>query len=159
VFTRLNLAKINQEWRSILRQLKCKELKDEVEALKQVCVDAIEHKNSIIKRLLGDLDESEELFSTLLNTHIESVAQLVEIHAERLDFLQEWFAKEKSTILDRCSQEIRNYKAKKFQAQKEIECVYYGMANEANQREKTLELEHMQKREDLKNKVLLAKGY
>jgi L-rhamnose mutarotase len=30
-FTRLNLAKINQQWRQILRQIKTKELKQDVE--------------------------------------------------------------------------------------------------------------------------------
>jgi hypothetical protein len=30
-FTRLNLAKINQQWRQILRQIKTKELKQELE--------------------------------------------------------------------------------------------------------------------------------
>ncbi|KFB49690.1 hypothetical protein ZHAS_00018081 [Anopheles sinensis] len=56
-FARLNLAKINQEWRTILRNIKCKELKEEVEAVEKTCTECIENKNAVIKRLLCDLDE------------------------------------------------------------------------------------------------------
>jgi dynein regulatory complex subunit 2 len=76
-FTRLNLAKINEEWRSMLRQIKCKELKDEVVALQSVCGESLDHKNSVLKRLLCDLDESEELYSALLNCHMENIGRLM----------------------------------------------------------------------------------
>uniref|UniRef100_A0A1B0CZ04 Dynein regulatory complex subunit 2 n=1 Tax=Phlebotomus papatasi TaxID=29031 RepID=A0A1B0CZ04_PHLPP len=76
-FTRLNMAKINQEWRSILRQLKCEELKEEIKCVEVFCGDSIEHKNQVIRRLLCDLDESEELYSTMLHAHVENIERII----------------------------------------------------------------------------------
>lgn len=61
-FSRLNLAKINQEWRSILRNIKCNELKSEIKSVEQYFDDALTRKNDIIQRLLNDLDENEEMY-------------------------------------------------------------------------------------------------
>lgn len=61
-FSRLNLAKINQEWRSILRNIKCNELKSEIKSVEEYFNDALTRKNDTIQRLLNDLDENEEMY-------------------------------------------------------------------------------------------------
>lgn len=71
------MAKINQEWRSILRQIKCQELRNEIIDVERHFRDSLDQKNRIIRRLLADLDEAEELYSTLQQSHAENIERLI----------------------------------------------------------------------------------
>lgn len=154
-FARLNLAKINQEWRSILRNIKCKELKNEIEQVEKMCTECIENKNGIIRRLLCDLDESEEIYSTMLHAHMEKIEKLMNIHNDRLQFLNKLYEIEKKEIIENYDQEIAHYKSKKFGLQKELECVFYGLAERSRVDRDRAEEEHMLKKDELKNSVRL----
>lgn len=76
-FSRLNLAKINLEWRTILRNVKCNELRNELKSIQKYFQDALMRKNQTIDRLLFELDESEEMYATLMHSHMESVERLI----------------------------------------------------------------------------------
>lgn len=76
-FSRLNLAKINQEWRSILRNVKCNELRSELKSVQKYFQDALMRKNRTIDRLLFELDESEELYATMVHSHMENIERLI----------------------------------------------------------------------------------
>ncbi|XP_055619278.1 dynein regulatory complex subunit 2 [Toxorhynchites rutilus septentrionalis] len=154
-FSRLNLAKINQEWRTILRNIKCKELKNEIEQVEKMCTECIESKNGIIRRLLCDLDESEEIYSTMLHAHMEKIDKIMNIHKDRLQFLQELYEIEKKEIIGNYDLEIGHYKSKKFGLQKELECVFFGLAEKKRLDEKHAEEEHMTKKDELKNSMIL----
>lgn len=73
----MNMAKINQEWRSILRNIKCVELRNEAKNVQTYFVDAFQRKNQTIDRLLNELDQQEEMYVTLLNSHMESIGKLI----------------------------------------------------------------------------------
>lgn len=152
-FSRLNLAKINQEWRSILRNIKCKEMRNEIEQVEKMCTECIENKNGIIRRLLCDLDESEEIYSTMLHAHMEKIEKIMSVHADRLRFLTKLYEVEKREIIENYDLEIANYKAKKFGLQKELECVFYGLAEKSRIDRRQAEEEHMAKKDELKNSV------
>uniref|UniRef100_A0A182P6I3 Dynein regulatory complex subunit 2 n=1 Tax=Anopheles epiroticus TaxID=199890 RepID=A0A182P6I3_9DIPT len=154
-FARLNLAKINQEWRSILRNIKCKELKEEVEAVEKTCTECIENKNTVIKRLLCDLDESEDLYSTMLHAHMERVEKIIRIHNDRVNFLMELYELDKKEIIENYQREMELYKSKKFELQKDLECVFYGLAEKARTDRIRNEEEHMLKKDELKNSMIL----
>ncbi|XP_058458043.1 dynein regulatory complex subunit 2 [Malaya genurostris] len=154
-FSRLNLAKINQEWRSILRNIKCKELRNEIELVEKMCKECIENKNSIIRRLLCDLDESEEIYATMLHSHMEKIQKILNIHNDRLQFLNQLYEIEKKEIIANYDQEITNYKRKKFGLQKDLECVFYGLAERAGLERKQTEENHMSKKDELKNSMIL----
>lgn len=79
-FSRLNMAKINQEWRSILRNIKCVELRNEAKNVQTYFVDAFNRKNQTINRLLAELDQQEEMYVTLLNSHMDSINKLIGMH-------------------------------------------------------------------------------
>lgn len=151
----MNLAKINQEWRTILRNIKCKELKNEIEQVEKMCTECIESKNGIIRRLLCDLDESEEIYSTMLHAHMEKIEKIMDIHKDRLQFLQKLYEIEKREIIENYDLEIDHYKSKKFGLQKELECVFYGLAEKSRIDQKRAEEEHMTKKDELKNSVSL----
>lgn len=76
-FSRLNMAKINQEWRSILRNIKCVELRNEAKNVQTYFNDAFQRKNLTIDRLLSELDQQEEMYVTLLNSHMETINKLI----------------------------------------------------------------------------------
>ncbi|XP_050080494.1 dynein regulatory complex subunit 2 [Anopheles maculipalpis] len=154
-FARLNLAKINQEWRSILRNIKCKELKEEVEAVEKTCTECIENKNAVIKRLLCDLDESEDLYSTMLHAHMERVEKIIRIHNDRVNFLMELYELDKKEVIENYEREMELYKSKKFELQKDLECVFYGLAEKARTDRIRNEEEHMLKKDELKNSMIL----
>lgn len=88
-FSRLNMAKINQEWRSILRNIKCIELRNEAKHLQTYFADAFQRKNQTIERLLSELDQQEELYATLLNSHMESIDKIIGNNfATYLDYIE-----------------------------------------------------------------------
>lgn len=74
---RLNASKIQSEWRDILRKIKTTSMQNDLKAIKKECDEAIQRKNSVIRRLLADLDESEELYSTLLHSHMSIIEKLI----------------------------------------------------------------------------------
>jgi Sperm tail len=76
-FTRLNVSKIKSEWRDILRKIKCRELQEDLKAIKKECDESIQRKNSVIRRLLSDLDESEEIYSAMLHSHMNIIGKLI----------------------------------------------------------------------------------
>lgn len=71
------MAKINQEWRSILRNIKCVELRNEAKNVQTYFNDAFQRKNQTIKRLLNELDQQEEMYSTMLNAHMGTINKLI----------------------------------------------------------------------------------
>lgn len=71
------MAKINQEWRSILRNIKCVELRNEAKNVQTYFADAFQRKNQTINRLLSELDQQEEMYATLLNSHMDSINRLI----------------------------------------------------------------------------------
>lgn len=76
-FTRLNSSKIKSEWRDILRKIKTRELYEDLKAIKRECDESIHRKNSVIRRLLADLDESEEIYSVMLHSHMDVISKLI----------------------------------------------------------------------------------
>lgn len=63
------MAKINQNWHQIMRKIKVKEMKDEVEHLKQLIERLVEVKNRRIENLVIELEEAEEQYTNNFNSH------------------------------------------------------------------------------------------
>ncbi|XP_059619803.1 dynein regulatory complex subunit 2 [Phlebotomus argentipes] len=154
-FTRLNMAKINQEWRSILRQLKCEELKEEIKCVEVFCGDSIEHKNQVIRRLLCDLDESEELYATMLHAHVENIERIITLHSERLKFWHEWYVTEKQSMLGRFHGQMTRYRVRKDAAQEDLECICFALETEIGADEQSAAEEHTKRTDDLRNTMTI----
>lgn len=169
------MAKIKSEWRDILRKIKCRELHEDLKAIKKECDESIQRKNSVIRRLLNQLDESEEIYAAMLHSHMNIIEKLIsnirkcnfkgvnniitiifsEISDQRSDFLRKNYENEKHKILRTYEKDMYDYKNKKFQLQKELESVYYGLAERTLKTTKAAEEEFMQKQDELKNAVSL----
>lgn len=152
-FSRLNLAKINQEWRTVLRNLKCQELKDEIRVVEHYFVDALARKNRMVERLLGDLDQCEEMYARMLNAHVRNVSALIGLHTERADFWRTGYLGDKKELLNTFHREMAAYKERKLGGYKDLECVFYGLEARV-ERERTAEADLQSRKVDnLKSKV------
>lgn len=169
----MNVAKIKSEWRDILRKIKCRVLQEDLKAIKKECDESIQRKNSVIRRLLSDLDESEEIYSAMLHSHMNIVGKLIgdkivcnsnessvqfmnflsAISDDRLSFFRKNYESEKRNILHAYERDMTDYKNKKFQLQKELESVYYGLAERTLKTTKSSEEEFLQKQDEIKNSV------
>lgn len=136
-----------------MRKIKCKELHEELKAVKKECDESIKRKNSVISRLLSDLDESEEIYSAMLHSHTNIIENLIGISDDRLDFLRNNYDSEKKVLLKSYGKDMADYKDKKFTLQKQLESVYYGLAERTLKFTKSAEEEFMQKQDELKNSV------
>lgn len=75
------------------------------------------------------------------------------MYDQRLNFFKNLYHDEKTKLLEKYNDEIITYKQKKFQIQKELECVYYGLAERTSEERKTMEENHNRKIDELKNSV------
>ncbi|XP_065208886.1 dynein regulatory complex subunit 2-like [Planococcus citri] len=98
-FARLNSAKINQQWRHILRQIKCKELKEDMETMKQRFEISLECKNKVIENLLNDFQDAEFQYSLQYQTQMEIILKLLDLHRSRLSDLKSWYTNQVKEIV------------------------------------------------------------
>lgn len=75
------------------------------------------------------------------------------ISDDRLAFVRSQYETEKQKILKTYAKDMTDYKEKKFQLQKELESVYYGLAERTLKTTKTAEEEFLQRQDELKNSV------
>ncbi|XP_060872008.1 dynein regulatory complex subunit 2-like isoform X2 [Metopolophium dirhodum] len=106
-FTRLNTAKLNQQWRHNLRQIKCKELKDEMMTMKNRFQILLDCKNDHIDMLLRDLEDAEEQNLKQYGAHAEIVTQFLSIHEKSLEELHARYEHKKQLLLDELKHNFR----------------------------------------------------
>ncbi|KAK3915618.1 Dynein regulatory complex subunit 2 [Frankliniella fusca] len=90
-FTRINSAKINQHWRHILRKIKCAELREDVENLWHSFERIMDQKERQKDELLSSLEVAERQYSDTLQSHMEVVERLIEVHSEHVNNLKSLF--------------------------------------------------------------------
>lgn len=76
-FARLNLAKINQNWHQIMRSIKVKEMRNEVEYLKIWIERLVENKNNRIAKLMEELEDAEEQYMNNFNSHSRHLDDII----------------------------------------------------------------------------------
>ncbi|XP_004616977.2 dynein regulatory complex subunit 2 [Sorex araneus] len=155
----LNLKKINTQWRAILREVKTKELRKDIEILSQTFERVVDCKDSVIKSLAKDLVEAEEQYAHALRSHLHNVDQLLFLQRSRLRLLEESynmelealtkeFESERKTIIDQHEKEIHY-----------LQDVYMAMEQNYLDSEYESKLEFQSMWDDLKNKNLEEKHF
>ncbi|KAG7258461.1 hypothetical protein CRUP_001156 [Coryphaenoides rupestris] len=87
--TAANLPKLTQKWRTVHRQTLGAERCREIEIVRQSFERVLDHKDSVVKRLVGDLNEAEQQFGQALHAHLHCVDCLLALQASRLPFFQQ----------------------------------------------------------------------
>ncbi|KAM9229773.1 dynein regulatory complex subunit 2 [Dugong dugon] len=155
----LNLNKINTQWRTVLREVKTKELHKDIEILSQTFERVVDCKDSVIKSLAKDLSEAEEQYAHALRSHLHNVDQLLALQRCRLNLLEESynmelealtkeFETERKMIIDQHEKEIRY-----------LQDVFMAMEQNYIDTEYESKLEFQSMWDDLKNKNLEEKHF
>ncbi|XP_006902543.1 PREDICTED: coiled-coil domain-containing protein 65 [Elephantulus edwardii] len=157
--TALNLNKVNTQWRTILREVKTKELHKDIEILSQTFERVVDCKNSVIKSLAKDLAEAEEQYAHALRSHLHNIDQLLALQRCRLSLLEEGynmelealtkeFETERKIIIDQHEKDIRY-----------LQDVFMAMEQNYIDSEYESKLEFQSMWDDLKNKNLEEKHF
>lgn len=129
-------------------------MRGEIKAMEDLFTDCVERKNRVIRRLLCDLDESEEIYSTMLHTHMENIEKIINIYNERLRYFRETYEKNRKILLDQNKKELDCYLSYKQKAQRELEAVFYGLEENAEKAQNIAHERHLQKLDEFKNAVI-----
>lgn len=121
--------------------------------VEQYFEDALERKNQVIQRLLCDLDENEEQYSTMLHTHIGNIEILIGLHSERIGFWKTAYQDEKRSLLNQYHEEMQNLRDVKFKSFRELECVYYGLESRVVAAQNDANDHHMRRCDNVKSGV------
>ncbi|XP_026638399.1 dynein regulatory complex subunit 2 isoform X2 [Microtus ochrogaster] len=155
----LNLNKINTQWRTVLREVKTRELLKDIEILSQTFERVVDCKDGVIKSLAKDLTEAEEQYAHALRSHLHNVDQLLTLQRRRLSLLEESynmeldiltkeFETERKTIIDQHEKEIHY-----------LQDVFMAMEQNYVDSEYESKLEFQSMWDDLKNKNLEEKHF
>ncbi|KAB5584100.1 hypothetical protein PHYPO_G00103530 [Pangasianodon hypophthalmus] len=153
----VNLHKLNQQWRSNLRQTRASELREDFAILSQTFERVVDCKDNVIKLLVCDLSEAEQQSELAHRAHLQCVDHLLEVQKSRLAALESHWStslKELSTeyntererILKLHQQETEYLEAATFA----LEQRYAGIDSEARQ-------DYQNTRDDIKNRNIEEK--
>ncbi|GCC21324.1 hypothetical protein chiPu_0019792 [Chiloscyllium punctatum] len=150
--TRLNTLKLNEKWRTVMREAKAAELRKDIEILSQTFERIVDRKDGVIRALTKDLEEAEEQYATALRNHIQNVDKLVDLQRSRLTIIENEFEAELASLKEEFDAERKQMIVQHEQEMTNLEDIMYAMdqifgevANEARQ-------EFNSTRDDLKNK-------
>lgn len=80
----LNTAKINEQWRYILRKIKCQQLYQDVENISNTFNEKINVKNYLISKLYNELEVNDLDHTNSQQTHIDIMDRLLKEHHQRV---------------------------------------------------------------------------
>ncbi|XP_010621886.1 dynein regulatory complex subunit 2 isoform X1 [Fukomys damarensis] len=156
----LNLNKINMQWRTVLREIKTRELHRDIEILSQTFERVVDCKDNVIKSLAKDLAEAEEQYAHALRSHLHNVDQLLALQRRRLSLLEESYNMELEALTTEFETERYSGKTIIEQHEKEIrylQDVFMAMEQNYIDSEYESKLEFQSMWDDLKNKNLEEK--
>ncbi|XP_017958424.1 dynein regulatory complex subunit 2 [Drosophila navojoa] len=154
-FCRLNMAKINQEWRSILRQVKIQDLRREILDVAQFFEQALKRKDQVIQRLIGDINSTEDMYANLQQSHMENIDHIIGIHRSRIEFFWRIYEDDKQAVLREYKQDAAIYKDLQAEKQQQLECVFYQLEETSDRAIKDNHEAYLDRVEDLKSGMQL----
>ena len=93
-FAKLNLAKIQNQWRKLMRLAKVESLRKDLEIMSQNHEREVDMKDAIIQMLDRDLDEAEEQYQMALRSHLQNVDSLIDLYNSKVRQLESEFEAE-----------------------------------------------------------------
>ncbi|XP_068144431.1 dynein regulatory complex subunit 2 [Drosophila tropicalis] len=154
-FGRLNMAKINQEWRSILRQVKIQDLRREIVDVESFFKEALKRKDSIIQRLMGHIESTEDMYANLQQSHMENVDKILDTHKQRIEFFRQIYEDDKQAVLSEWTADSANFRELHAQKQHQLECVFYQVEEHTDRDVKDNHERFLDRCEDLKSGMQL----
>ena len=116
-YSKLNLSKIQNQWRKLMRLAKVESLRKDLEIMSQNHEREVDMKDAIIQMLDRDLDEAEEQYQMALRSHLQNVDALIDLYNSKVRQLQNEFETEIRQI-EKDFQKERNEIVEKHQSVK-----------------------------------------
>jgi len=155
--SKLNMLKINNRWREIMKIAKSKELKNQAEILEQVHKRHFDSKNHSIKNLEKEILEANKQFSTALQSHLINVDNLIDLQVKRLNNLELQFSVDLNMLENEFNIEKSKLQSKHFKEKTNILGIINRMEQEYLEEEADSKHEHQSIRDDIRNKNLEEK--
>ncbi|KAK2580894.1 hypothetical protein KPH14_005964 [Odynerus spinipes] len=122
-FARLNTAKINEQWRIILRQIKCKELYEDVKYLWNNFDRMMNNKDKIIQLLHVEIEMTDIDHRRLQEAHIGIIDKIIELYTQKLRDLCDNYTHKVHKIKTEEITELYKLKVHMENACEEIKCI------------------------------------
>ncbi|XP_062979205.1 dynein regulatory complex subunit 2 [Elgaria multicarinata webbii] len=155
----VNMHKINLQWRTVLREVKARELRKDIEILSQTFERVVDCKDSVIKSLAKDLAEAEAQYTHALRSHLHSIDQLLQLQRCRLGYLEEDYHTELQALQKEFDAERKVIIQHHDQESRYIQDVLLAMEQNFADSEYEARLDFQSTRDDVKNKNLEEKHY
>ncbi|KAM4612703.1 dynein regulatory complex subunit 2 [Polymixia lowei] len=153
----VNLYKLTQQWRAVLRQTHAAELRSDIAVLSQTFERVLDRKDSVIKCLVSDLSEAEQQSAQAWRSHLQCVDRLLALQKGRLAFLQQQW----DTSLEELSSEFNSERAH-ILSMNQQECVYledvtFAMEQHYSEVDCEAWQDYQSTRDDIKNRNIEEK--
>jgi len=155
--SKLNMLKINNRWREIMKIVKSQELKNQAEVLEQVHQREFDRKNYAIKSLEQEILEANKQFSTALQSHLINVDNLIDLQVKRLNNLELQFSVDLNILENEFNTEKSKLQSQHIKEKSNILGIINRMEQEYLEEEADSKHEHQSIRDDIRNKNLEEK--
>uniref|UniRef100_A0A8C4SZ51 Dynein regulatory complex subunit 2 n=1 Tax=Erpetoichthys calabaricus TaxID=27687 RepID=A0A8C4SZ51_ERPCA len=155
--SKLNLNKLTQQWRVLMREAKARELKKDIEILSQTFERVVDRKDSIIKSLVQDLEEAQDQYAMAIRAHLHNLDHLFELQRGRLHSLWELYCAEEEDLKKQFSTERELIITQHQTEISRLEDICFAMELNYTDRENELRQEFHSTRDDIKNKNIEEK--
>ncbi|OWR50652.1 coiled-coil domain-containing protein 65, partial [Danaus plexippus plexippus] len=140
-FAKLNTAKINQEWRFILRKVKCKQMSSDIQGMMSSFNFLVERKNRLLKALMQAIEDSDEQHRRAFQAHTETLSYFLKVGTVRLDKLQSDYELQKDKFLENWDTEESDIIESQEKADFKLILITYIQNEEFNNYKKRNEIE------------------
>ncbi|XP_077779920.1 dynein regulatory complex subunit 2 isoform X2 [Podarcis muralis] len=155
----LNLHKITLQWRTVLREVKARELRKDIEILSQTFERVVDCKDNVIKSLAKDLTEAEAQYAHALRSHLHNIDQLLELQRCRIGYLEEDYQTELQALQKEFDTERKIIIGHHNLESRYLQDVLLAMEQNFTDSEYEARLDFQSTRDDVKNKNLEEKHY
>ncbi|KAH1176490.1 hypothetical protein KIL84_021224 [Mauremys mutica] len=155
----LNMNKINLQWRTVLREVKARELRKDIEILSQTFERVVDCKDSVIQSLARDLSEAEAQYTHALCSHLHNIDQLLQLQRCRLRYLDEDYNTELEALKKEFETERRMIIEHQDKESRYLRDVLLALEQNFSESEYEAKLDFQSTRDDVKNKNLEEKHY
>mmetsp|Transcript_9321 Transcript_9321/g.22055 ORF Transcript_9321/g.22055 Transcript_9321/m.22055 type:complete len:504 (+) Transcript_9321:62-1573(+) len=153
-FAKLNLAKIQNQWRKLMRLAKVESLRKDLEIMSQNHEREVDMKDAIIQMLDRDLDEAEEQYQMALRSHLQNVDALIDLYNSKVRQLESEFEDEIRQMQDDFQTERTEIVTKHAAAKGELADIIDLVEQQFKESEADAKQEFDSQCEELKNKNL-----
>ncbi|XP_068633669.1 dynein regulatory complex subunit 2-like [Battus philenor] len=99
-YSKMNTAKINQQWRYVLRKIKCKQMAHDIQGMIFSFNFLVERKDRLIASLTKALEDSDDQHRRAFQAHAENINYFLKIGSQQLDKLQTEYENQKDILLE-----------------------------------------------------------